>query len=501
MFDCTYLVLHNFGRPHRYHPFHSASINSQCFLLTATRKLCQSCCQGVMDLPPSTHWHRTHGRPTRAAKAASQQYLTEEEEAVLWDFITAKRQETAGFRLRHNEIRNIALLIRHRRHSVEELCMEDFDCDTKRPNKDWSSAFFTRMGHSPKAAKRPKLARTGATDMVKLLEDFNPLIQQTKILRENVYYLFVTGGIFLKSSVVRELLSVDDMEEYLKRTPTGKILTIVECVSLEHEILCPLVVWPATASSYVSPKKEFHHRSTISKTGRFDNVAFSDWLEQTFDPDTYNRACGRPRFLVLGRLANYCSKRIAEFCQKRKIIICEARGTLTKMLPPGIAMYDESTALAVKTLQQEFIKRRDSRMDFWPSYKIARQKALEAWKGGMTDRSTLRALVDPKIDVQPSSEMPKDERLMSSKSNDVEQSLVSSAEGRKMSAAEFEFLASVFQHDLACTNMDEATKNRVDHFINASKAIVSALQFGGDDCACSHSCTPASRQHGQSRSE
>lgn len=450
-----------------------------------------------MNLPPSTHWHRTHGRPTKVAKAASQQYLTDEEEAVLWDFITAKRQESASFRLRHQEITNIALLIRYRRHSVEELCMKDLKSGMKCPKKDWSSAFLTRMGQHPKVVKTPNLARPGAVDMVKLLEHLNPLVQRTKILHENVYYLFMTGGVLLKGSIVRELLKVDDMEEYLKRTPAGKVVTLAECMSLQHEVLSPFIVWPTTAGSYVSPKTSFDHTSTKSKTGRFDKVAFSTWLERVFDPRTCKQAQGRPRFLVLGRLANYCSKRSTDFCQKRKIIMCEARGTLAKRLPPGTATYDESTASAIETLQRNFVERRGLGMDFWQSYEAARLKALETWKGGMADCSTLQKTpVDPNVDAQTSCEMPKDKTsTMSFGANAMKESPVpSSAEKRKMAASEYEFLVSVFQHDLACMVLDEATKHRINTFIDASKAIVSALKPGEDNCAGSCSSGPASQQ-------
>jgi hypothetical protein len=428
-----------------------------------------------MNLSSSTHWHRAHGRPTRIAKAVSQQYLTDEEEAVLWDFITAKRVEMASFRLRHDELRDIACLIRHSRHSSARLCKDDLERDARRPNKDWSPSFFIRMGQDPKITKRPNLARSGSADMAKLLKDLDPMVQHTKILHENVYHLLLVGGVFLKNSILRLLMKVDDMEEYLKRTPAGKVLTVVECMSLQREVLCPLIVWPVTADKHVSAKKSVYHRATKSRSGQLDTETFLNWLKQTFEPQTCIQACGRLRFLVVGRLADYCSKRITEFCQERKIVICEARGTLAKRLPSGTATYEESNALAVETLQRAYSENRNHGTDFWRNYQGARNEALEGWKKGMVDCSMIRRSADPGVNAQRSNILPEEETSLTPGANTVEQRLDRSAESRRMSeAAHFQFVISVFQHDLACMDMDEATRDRINHFVNSAKTFLAA---------------------------
>jgi len=426
-----------------------------------------------MNLAPSTRWHRTHGRPTKSAQAVSIQYLTEEEEVLLWDFIIAKRAEVANFRLRHDEINSVAQTIRHRRHSDGDLCIEDQKCSTKKPDKNWSSAFFARRTQHQNVKRRHNLARSGATDMSELLKDLSPMIQQTKILHENVYHLLLVGGVMLKGNILRELMKPGETGQYLKRTPTGKVLTIVECMSLQHEVLSPLVVWPATTGSDNSFTTSLDHCSTNSAAGQFDVATFSDWLEQIFDPQTCIRARGRPRFLILGRLADFFSKRTAEFCQKRKIVVYEARGTTAKKLPPGAATYDEFTASTFKALQRAYTEKTRLGMSFWENYRGARKEAFQIQKEHMAGSSELRAQIDPEANAQSSTAMTNDKMTMTTSANTSEHSVVSPPEGRPLSVAHYEFLASVVQHDLACIDMDEAVKDRINHMISVSKALLS----------------------------
>jgi hypothetical protein len=158
------------------------------------------------------------------------------------------------------------------------------------------------------------------------------------------------------------LMTGDYIAEYMKRTRAGEVLTIVECVSLQHRALSPFIVWPATTAviSRTPARPSFDHVITSSKTGEFDNIAFSDWLERIFDHQTRNQTNGRPRFLIVDRLANYWSERIEKFCQSRKIVMCEAQGSLAKRLPPSTVPHTEACASVVGALQQAYNEKKKS---------------------------------------------------------------------------------------------------------------------------------------------
>jgi hypothetical protein len=400
---------------------------------------------------------------------------------VLWYFITVKRTETADFGLRLAEITAIARLIRYRRHSVKDLCNEDLgSCNVKPPKKNWSSSFFARKGQPQSLSKRPNLARKGSNDMTKLLKDLNPMIQRTKILHENTFRLLVVGGVLLKDSMLRELMTGDYIAEYMKRTRAGEVLTIVECVSLQHRALSPFIVWPATTAviSRTPARPSFDHGITSSKTGEFDNIAFSDWLERIFDHQTRNQTNGRPRFLIVDRLANYWSERIDKFCQSRKIVMCEAQGSLAKRLPPSTVPHTEACASVVGALQQAYNEKKSLGMDFWESYRDAHDGVFDRREGGTVDSGLVQMPIDPKIDTQPADAMLKDERVIPASASTIGRNVDSVPESQMMSSARFGFLASRVQHDLACIDMDEAARGRLNDLIRASKTFASVIHGG-----------------------
>jgi hypothetical protein len=116
-------------------------------------------------------------------------------------------------------------------------------------------------------------------------------------------------------------------------------------------------------------------------------------------------------------------------------------------------------------------------MDFWRNYQGARNKALERWKEGMVDCSMVRRSADPSIDARRSNRLPEEETSLTPGATTVEQSLERSAESRTISeAAHFQFVISVFQHDLACMDVDDATRDRINHFVNSAKTFLAAVK-------------------------
>jgi hypothetical protein len=84
---------------------------------------------------------------------------------------------------------------------------------------------------------------------------------------------------------------------------------------------------------------------------------------------------GKPRFLIVDRLADYCLESIMKFCQSRNIIICEARGSLAKRLPPSTVPRTEAGASTIRALKQAYNEKRSIGVDFRESYQDAHDRA------------------------------------------------------------------------------------------------------------------------------
>lgn len=84
----------------------------------ASRKPCEAAAaseHGAISLPPppSTQWHRDHGRQSRRDKAIKQQLLTPREEQAIVDFIL--RADRDGYPARVKDLRRYAVILLRRR--------------------------------------------------------------------------------------------------------------------------------------------------------------------------------------------------------------------------------------------------------------------------------------------------------------------------------------------------------------------------------------------------
>lgn len=433
-----------------------------------------------MDLPRSTRSHRAHGRPTRTTRYASQQYLTQEEEAVLRAFITAEATKAPGFRFKQTELLKVAGLIRYRRHSTKKLCEKDLEsCNVPLPTKNWGPSFFARFGEGPKCSKNPNLAKRGPNNMAELMEGLDPKIQRTKILHENIYHLQVVGGVLVEDLKLRRLVTGGDIADYMGRTQAGKVLTVVECISLHERALRPFIVWPATTSviSRTPARPTFDHCITSSRTGEFDTIAFSDWLQRVFDHQTRNQNEGRLRFLIVDRLADYRSDHIINFCQSRKIVICETKGSLARCLPSNTVSITEAWASVIVALREAYNEKESLGMDFWERYGDARREAFGGHEGGTVDPGIAQMEISLSVNAQPADSSGGETLVPAHASTTVDRSLDSLPERQILSPARFEYLVHRVEHDMACIDMDEAVRNRLNDLISSSKAFASVVHI------------------------
>jgi len=142
-------------------------------------------------VPLSTLWHRDHGRGSIKQKAASQQYLTPQEEKALVDYLL--RMSRKGYPLPVNLARNLAHIILLQRASIFKVHPVERD-DLRPPGENWPQAFHKR--HS-----ELKLLRMKALDWErhdhriydKVVDWFSVIGRELAVLAENIYNLDETG--------------------------------------------------------------------------------------------------------------------------------------------------------------------------------------------------------------------------------------------------------------------------------------------------------------------
>jgi hypothetical protein len=105
----------------------------------------------IPPLPPSTQWHRDHGRKSRRERAVEQQLLTPREEQAIVDFVL--RADSNGYPARVKDLRRYAAIILRKR-DVQRGSGSAMHANSRIPGKDWPQAFCKR--HPEIKAKRLK---------------------------------------------------------------------------------------------------------------------------------------------------------------------------------------------------------------------------------------------------------------------------------------------------------------------------------------------------------
>lgn len=136
------------------------------------------------DIPPSTRWHRAHGRPTRKDKAINQQYLTPQEEKALKDELL--RLARNGYPVRVKFLPAFAHMIARQWSSHSGI-----NQDVRPPNHNWPQSFKKRH---PDIASRRLMAigweRNGPDtyeEVAYWFEIMEAEVKKPNVLPENVY--------------------------------------------------------------------------------------------------------------------------------------------------------------------------------------------------------------------------------------------------------------------------------------------------------------------------
>ena len=218
-------------------------------------------------LPPSTRWHRDHGRRSMAAKAASQQYLTVQEEKALLKYVL--RMWRNGYPLPVKYLRSLAHVIRRQRSP-----------NVQPPNKNWPQAFCKRHEEELKPRKLKALDRSRYDYNIrdKAVEWYGVIgkeLEKPEILQENVYNMDETGVLLSSLNSLKVLVGREELRNYRGVHVQRELITAVECNSADGRYLDPLIIWPAathqsTWTVYPTPGWHFG----LSETG-YTNTALS----------------------------------------------------------------------------------------------------------------------------------------------------------------------------------------------------------------------------------
>jgi hypothetical protein len=161
------------------------------------------------------------------------------------------------------------------------------------------------------------------------------VLQDPAVLPENVYNMDETGVMLSKLGSVKVLVGRDNPRDYRSAGEKRTMGTAVECISADGRVLLPLTIWPASThrsnwTTFPTPGWHYAH----SKNGYNDSKINIEWLKRVFDPQTRERANGKPRVLICDGFRSHETLEILEFCFENNIIPCRPPSHTSHKLQP-----------------------------------------------------------------------------------------------------------------------------------------------------------------------
>jgi hypothetical protein len=189
-----------------------------------------------------------------------------------------------------------------------------------------------------------------------------------------------TGVMLSMLGSVKVLVGKDDKRKHTGARVKRTTVTAVECISADGRYLNPMIIWPATThrSNWTTfPTPGWHY--ACNESSYTDSHLSLQWLKRIFDPETKERANGRPRVLILDDFGTHETLEILEYCFANNIILCRLPShTSHKTQPCDVAVFSP-----LKTAYREQVERLErggvnaiGKEHFTSLYKPARERAF-----------------------------------------------------------------------------------------------------------------------------
>ena len=301
--------------------------------MTRVRARCTR--QDTDEVPPSTRWHRAHGRLSMRDRAIKQQLLTPAEEKALAQYVLCMAAN--GYPLPAKLLCSLAAVILR---TCAASSNSPATCKTVRcPGRNWALAFLRR--HPALKARRVKAVDWKRHDhnIYDKTKDWFDIIgkelQAPTILQENVYNMDETGTLLSVPKWLRVLVGKDNLRNYRGAGVQRTLVTAIECISADGRSLDPLVIWPAathrnTWTTHPTPGWHF----ACSESGYTNSAINLYWIQHVFGPATRSRANGKPRILISDGFAPHESLEVMTFCFENNIILCRLPSHTSHKLQP-----------------------------------------------------------------------------------------------------------------------------------------------------------------------
>jgi hypothetical protein len=191
--------------------------------------------------------------------------------------------------------------------------------------KDWAQRFIKRhpqlgsvFGLSIEAAR---IKEASPEKLMHWFDEFKRVIEEENIRPEDIYNMDETG--FSLGTLAQTRVVVDKTCGTRYRAAPGRQewLTILECICGDGTVISPFVIFTGKTLStdWIPANFDDSWRFSVNTRGWTSNDHALDWLRQSFEPMTREKANGRMRVLIYDGHGSHVRGEFLEHCNQNRI--------------------------------------------------------------------------------------------------------------------------------------------------------------------------------------
>jgi hypothetical protein len=255
----------------------------------------------AFNISHRTLTRRLAGGLSRAQAKEMVQILSNAEEETLVRWV--KRYTCAGSPITPALLIEMAELIRHER--VRHASQNSASAKTITPiGHEWLYRFLNRHPTVRSIyAKQLEATRFNGASYDKVKAWFDAVaakFQERVYDNSNIWNMDESGFGVGESQTTKVLVPLDRQQQYKVVVGKQEWVTVIECINAAGDALPPMIIFKGQNinSGWIPSQTPTDWHFAVSENGWTSNILGLQWLIKVFEPQTRDKAAGRPRLLI-----------------------------------------------------------------------------------------------------------------------------------------------------------------------------------------------------------
>jgi hypothetical protein len=255
----------------------------------------------AFNISHRTLTRRLAGGLSRAQAKEMVQILSNAEEKTLVRWV--KRYTCAGSPITPALLIEMAELIRHER--VRHASQNSASAKTITPiGHEWLYRFLNRHPTVRSIyAKQLEATRFNGASYDKVKAWFDAVaakFQERVYDNSNIWNMDESGFGVGESQTTKVLVPLDRQQQYKVVVGKQEWVTVIECINAAGDALPPMIIFKGQNinSGWIPSQTPTDWHFAVSENGWTSNILGLQWLIKVFEPQTRDKAAGRPRLLI-----------------------------------------------------------------------------------------------------------------------------------------------------------------------------------------------------------